>query len=32
MMIDTGPKFYSTVTPPYAHGLKIKVKNLGILY
>ena len=34
MMIDSGPKFYSSVTPAHAHahGLKVKVKNLEILY
>ena len=29
---DTGPKFYSAITPVHAHGLKVKVKNLEILY
>ena len=28
----SGPKVYSTIPPAYAHGLKIKVKNLEILY
>ena len=32
MMTDTGPKFYSTIPPAHAHGLKVKVKNLEILY
>ena len=30
--IDTGPKFYSAILPAHAHGIKIKVKNLEILY
>ena len=32
MMIDTGPKFYSAKLTAFAHGLKVKVKNLEILY
>ena len=32
MMIDTGPKFYSALPPAKALGLKVKVKNLEILY
>ena len=31
-MIDTGPKFYSAILTAFAHGLKVKVKNLEILY
>ena len=33
-MIDTDPKFYSAIPPAHAHahGLKVKVKNLEILY
>ena len=32
MMIDTGPKFYSAMPPAHAHGPKVKVKNLEIIY
>ena len=32
MMKDTGPKFYLAISPAHAHGLKVKVKNLEILY
>ena len=32
MMIDTGPKFYSAILTALAHGLKVKVKNLEVLY
>ena len=32
MMIDTGPKLYSAILTALAHGLKVKVKNLEILY
>ena len=31
MMIDTDPKFYSTLPPAHVHGLNVKVKNLEIL-
>ena len=31
-MIGTGPKFYSAILTALAHGLKVKVKNLEILY
>ena len=31
-MIDTGPKFYSAVPHAHAQDLKVKVKNLEILY
>ena len=31
-MIDTGPMFYLAIPPAHAHGLKVKVKNLEILY
>ena len=30
--VDTGPKFYSAILTALAHGLKVKVKNLEILY
>ena len=29
---DTGPKFFSAILTAPAHGLKVKVKNLEILY
>ena len=32
MMIDTGQKFYSAIFIALARGLKVKVKNLEILY
>ena len=32
MMIDTGQKFYSALLTALAYGLKVKVKNLEILY
>ena len=32
MMIDTGLKFYSAILTVLAHGLKVKVKDLEILY
>ena len=32
MMIDTGPKFYSAIPPAHSHDIRIKVKNLEILY
>ena len=31
-MIDTGSKFYSAIPPAHAYGLKVKVKNLEIVY
>ena len=32
MTIDTGPMFCSAIPPAHAHVLKVKVKNLEILY
>ena len=32
MMIDTVPKFSSAIPTAHAYGLKVKVKNLEILY
>ena len=32
MMIDTDPKFYSAILTALTHSLKVKVKNLEILY
>ena len=32
MMVDAGPKFYSTILPAHPDGHKVKVKNLKILY
>ena len=32
MMIDRGPQFYSAIPSAHAHGLKVKITDLEILY